>query len=74
MTAVDPDRHVDERVARKVAEQARETRWKHPSFGKELFLGHFRLDLIHPHPSGSADDRERGEKFLAELREFCETI
>ncbi|MEU7528987.1 acyl-CoA dehydrogenase family protein [Saccharothrix sp. NPDC042600] len=74
MTAVDPDRHVDERLARKVAEQARETRWKHPSFGKELFLGHFRLDLIHPHPSGSADDRERGEKFLGELREYCETI
>ncbi|TQM83053.1 hypothetical protein FHX81_5467 [Saccharothrix saharensis] len=67
-----PDRHVDERTARKVAEQARETRWRHPSFGRELFLGHFRLDLIHPHPSGSAEDRERGETFLAALREFCE--
>ncbi|NUT50879.1 MAG: acyl-CoA dehydrogenase [Saccharothrix sp.] len=72
MTAVDPDRHVDERTARKVAEQARETRWRHPSFGRELFLGRFRLDLIHPHPSGSAEDRERGEAFLATLREFCE--
>ncbi|MEV1116167.1 acyl-CoA dehydrogenase family protein [Actinosynnema sp. NPDC049800] len=72
MTAVDPDRHVDERTARKVAEQARETRWRHPSFGRELFLGHFRLDLIHPHPSGSAEDRERGETFLTALREFCE--
>jgi alkylation response protein AidB-like acyl-CoA dehydrogenase len=72
MTAVDPDRNVDERTARKVAEQARETRWRHPSFGRELFLGHFRLDLIHPHPSGSAEDRERGEAFLTALREFCE--
>ncbi|WP_447004059.1 acyl-CoA dehydrogenase family protein [Saccharothrix isguenensis] len=72
MTAVDPDRNVDERTARKVAEQARETRWRHPSFGRELFLGHFRLDLIHPHPSGSAEDRERGEAFLTILREFCE--
>ncbi|MCE6997930.1 acyl-CoA dehydrogenase family protein [Saccharothrix sp. S26] len=72
MTAVDPDRDVDERTAREVAEQARETRWRHPSFGRELFLGHFRLDLIHPHPSGSAEDRERGETFLSALREFCE--
>ncbi|GAB2983371.1 acyl-CoA dehydrogenase family protein [Saccharothrix stipae] len=73
MTAVDPDRHVDERTARKVAEQARETRWRHPSFGRELFLGHFRLDLIHPHPAGSAEDRERGELFLSALREYCES-
>ncbi|MEU4739213.1 acyl-CoA dehydrogenase family protein [Actinosynnema sp. NPDC023658] len=72
MTAVDPGEHVDERTARKVAEQARETRWRHPSFGRELFLGHFRLDLIHPHPSGTAEDRERGETFLAALREYCE--
>ena len=64
---------VDERAARQVAEQARETRWQRPSFGKELFLGHFRIDLIHPHPSGTAEDRERGEAFLAKLREFTES-
>ncbi|MET1075468.1 MAG: acyl-CoA dehydrogenase family protein [Umezawaea sp.] len=78
MTAVDPektgtDKHVDEREARQVAEQARESRWRHPSFGKELFLGHFRLDLIHPHPTGSAEDRANGEAFLKRLRDFCET-
>ncbi|MCX2949895.1 acyl-CoA dehydrogenase family protein [Lentzea sp. NEAU-D7] len=64
---------VDERAARQVAEQARETRWQRPSFGKELFLGHFRIDLIHPHPSGTAEDRARGEAFLEELRKFTET-
>ncbi|GGM81647.1 acyl-CoA dehydrogenase [Lentzea pudingi] len=64
---------VDERAARKVAEQARETRWQRPSFGKELFLGHFRIDLIHPHPSGTAEDRARGEAFLEKLREFTES-
>ncbi|MGW6931299.1 acyl-CoA dehydrogenase family protein [Lentzea sp. NPDC054927] len=64
---------VDERAARQVAEQARETRWQRPSFGKELFLGHFRIDLIHPHPSGTPEDRERGEAFLAKLREFTES-
>lgn len=64
---------VDERAARQVAEQARETRWQRPSFGKELFLGHFRIDLIHPHPSGTAEDRERGEAFLEKLRKFAES-
>ncbi|MFD5825449.1 acyl-CoA dehydrogenase family protein [Lentzea sp. NPDC060358] len=64
---------VDERAARQVAEQARETRWQRPSFGKELFLGHFRLDLIHPHPTGTREDHERGEAFLARLRKFTET-
>ncbi len=77
MTAVDPektgtDKHVDERAARQVAEQARETRWRRPSFGKELFLGHFRLDLIHPHPSGDADGKRAGEEFLQRLKDFCE--
>src|ERR1700752_2463600 len=64
---------VTERQARQVAEQARETRWRQPSFGKELFLGRLRLDLVHPHPSGSTEAAERGEAFLDRLREFCET-
>ncbi|QHC25190.1 acyl-CoA dehydrogenase family protein [Streptomyces sp. GS7] len=66
-------RNVSEREARQVAEAAREQDWRKPSFAKELFLGRFRLDLIHPHPTPAADDVRRGEKFLATLREFCET-
>ena len=64
---------VSERQARQVAEEAREAQWRQPSFGKELFLGRLRLDLVHPHPSGSAEAVERGEAFLARLREFCES-
>ena len=45
---------VGEREARQVAEEAREAGWLQPSFGKQLFLGDFRLDLIHPHPRPSA--------------------
>ncbi|MCE4948356.1 acyl-CoA dehydrogenase family protein [Streptomyces albulus] len=66
-------RNVSEREARQVAEAAREQDWHKPSFAKELFLGRFRLDLIHPHPTPSVDDVRRGEKFLATLRAFCET-
>ncbi|MGS2590733.1 acyl-CoA dehydrogenase family protein [Streptomyces hebeiensis] len=64
---------VTEREARQVAEAAREQRWSRPSFAKELFLGRFRLDLIHPHPLPAPDDVRRGEEFLAKLRAFCET-
>ncbi len=64
---------VTEREARQVAEAAREQDWRKPSFAKELFLGRFRLDLIHPHPVPADEDAQRGEEFLAKLRDFCET-
>ncbi|MFG2515451.1 acyl-CoA dehydrogenase family protein [Streptomyces sp. NPDC048584] len=64
---------VTEREARQVAEAAREQGWRKPSFAKELFLGRFRLDLIHPHPLPADEHVQRGEEFLAKLRDFCET-
>ncbi len=64
---------VTEREARQVAEAAREQEWKLPSFGKELFLGNFRLDLIHPQPRLDAAATEKGERFLATLRAFLES-
>ncbi|MFD7135967.1 acyl-CoA dehydrogenase family protein [Streptomyces sp. NPDC059894] len=64
---------VTEREARQVAEAAREQQWRKPSFAKELFLGRFRLDLIHPHPLPADEAARRGEAFLAKLRDFCET-
>jgi alkylation response protein AidB-like acyl-CoA dehydrogenase len=63
---------VSEKQARQVAEAARETDWKLPSFGKQLFLGDFRLDLIHPQPRLDAAAVKTGEAFLAELRTFLE--
>ncbi|TDD07579.1 acyl-CoA dehydrogenase [Saccharopolyspora terrae] len=75
MTKVD-DVHQDEaRVnaeqARQVAEEARESRWDRPSFGKELFLGRLRIDLIDPLPA--SETSVEGEAFLDRLRVFCET-
>ncbi|GGV74791.1 acyl-CoA dehydrogenase [Streptomyces griseoloalbus] len=64
---------VTEREARRVAEAAREQDWRKPSFAKELFLGRLRLDLVHPHPLPADEDVQRGEEFLAKLRDFCET-
>jgi hypothetical protein len=58
-----------EREARDTAESARETEWEHPSFVRELFLGRFRLDLIHPHPEQhDPDEAARAADFLGKLR------
>lgn len=63
---------VTEHESRQVAEAARETRWHLPSFGRELFLGNFRLDLIHPQPALDPDAVAKGERFLGSLRAFLE--
>ncbi|XVU28085.1 acyl-CoA dehydrogenase family protein [Actinoplanes sp. CA-054009] len=56
MTAAQPAQtHVSEKQARQVAEAARETEWRKPSFGKELFLGRLRLDLIDLWPEAEPD-------------------
>ncbi len=65
---------VSEREAREVAEAARETEWRRPSFAKELYLGRFDLSLIHPHPRADADDAARGDAFLKRLRAYCDTL
>ena len=62
--------NISEKEARQVAESAREQGWEKPSFGKELFLGHLRLDLIHPQPKLDPAAVEKGEAFLARLRDF----
>src|SRR5689334_948390 len=56
--------------SKQVAEASRETAWTKPSFGKELFLGNFRLDLIHPQPELDPAAVEKGEAFLVRLRAF----
>jgi alkylation response protein AidB-like acyl-CoA dehydrogenase len=63
-----------EQDARDVAEQARETEWEHPSFVREMFLGRFRLDLIHPHPADDPAETARAAPFLAKLRAFMEKV
>ena len=64
-----------EREARDVAEAARESEWSGPSFVRELFLGRFRLDLIHPHPVvEDPAEQARAAAFLAKLRAFLERV
>lgn len=61
--------NVSEQESRKVAEASRETEWKQPSFLREMFLGNFRLDLIHPYPLPE-DERPEFAAFYNTLKEF----
>src|SRR5687768_18328421 len=63
-----------EQEARDVAEGARETDWEHPSFVRELFLGRFRLDLIHPHPPADPTEEARAKPFMDNIRNFMERL
>src|ERR671921_134503 len=64
-----------EKEARDVAEAARESEWSGPSFVRELFLGRFRLDLIHPHPvKEDPAEAARAAPFFAKLRAFLARV
>src|ERR1700680_4639407 len=63
-----------EKEARDVAESARETEWENPSFVRELFLGRFRLDLIHPHTPPDTAEEARAKPFMDRLRSFMERV
>ncbi|GIJ47108.1 acyl-CoA dehydrogenase [Virgisporangium aliadipatigenens] len=74
MTTTDPHgAQVSEKEARQVAEAARETEWRKPSFGKELFLGRLRLDLIDPLPQPDPERTARAEEFIGRLRGYLES-
>ncbi len=60
---------ISEQKSRKVAEASRQKDWKAPSFLRELFLGNFRLDLIHPYPVAS-QERPEFTEYYKSFRQF----
>ncbi len=65
------DKHpeVTEQQSLDVAETARQAEWEKPSFMRELFLGRFRLDLIHPFPL-PGPERPEFTAFYRKLHDF----
>lgn len=63
---------VTERESRRVAEASRQVEWERPSFMRELFLGNFRLGLIHPFPLGG-EERPEFKAFYLAFSEFLRT-
>jgi alkylation response protein AidB-like acyl-CoA dehydrogenase len=70
MTATDAKPEVPAEQVREILESSREVEWRKPSFGKQLFLGRFRLDLISPWPQPDPEKVARAEAFLPKLEEY----
>jgi alkylation response protein AidB-like acyl-CoA dehydrogenase len=68
LTATDA-RATSEQESRKIAEESREKEWAGRTFLREVFLGNFLLDHIHPFPA-SREDRPEFRRFYDELRDF----
>src|SRR5213596_689176 len=63
-----------EKEARDVAEAARESEWSGPSFVRDLFLGRFRLDLIHPYPEEDPAEAARAQPVFKRFEAFLRRI
>jgi alkylation response protein AidB-like acyl-CoA dehydrogenase len=60
----------NEDESRKVAEGAREAEWGGATFMRDLFLGDFRLDLLHPYPDPDDYIGDRARAYVDEMRTF----
>ena len=67
--ATKDQQQIGELESRKVAEASRTAEWAQPSFMRELFLGNFRLDLLHPYPLPGEERPEFGAFYRA-FKEF----
>jgi hypothetical protein len=67
-----PSTMTSEQESRQVAEESREQEWTGRGFLRELFLGEFNLDLVHPFP-GHRAERPEFTKFYNDLQEFLQT-
>jgi alkylation response protein AidB-like acyl-CoA dehydrogenase len=63
----------EKREALEISEAAREKKWKHPSFVRQLFLGEFIYSMIAPFPLQSDEDRKVGDQLLEEVGLFLKT-
>ncbi|CAN5762346.1 acyl-CoA dehydrogenase family protein [soil metagenome] len=57
-------------AALEMAESSRDPLDERGSFASNLFIGKFGFDRIFPWPEQSAEDRNAGESFLAELKAY----
>jgi alkylation response protein AidB-like acyl-CoA dehydrogenase len=63
-----------EQEARDVAEAARESDWSGASFARDIYLGKFSLDLIHPMRLEDPEETAKAKPFMDTLREFLSRV
>lgn len=56
-----------------LAEDARDSDWKLPSFTAEMFRGNFRWDLLHEYPEQTPEEKRVGDDYIAMLKGVLET-
>ena len=61
---------VSEKEARRVAESARESRWEGATFMRDLYMGDFRIDLLHPYPDPDEFISDRAREYIDRMRTF----
>lgn len=76
MSAINSSANVDVSVhrSRAVAEAARESKWSHPSFMRELFAGKLCLDYIHPYPEEDPAEIARAKPFFERLTQLLSSV
>ncbi len=62
--------HASEEESRQLAEASRQATWEGRSFLRELFLGHLRVDWIHPYPE--TEDSPEFRRFYDALARFLD--
>ena len=66
-------RSAEEEGALAVAEDSRETEWKSKSFIASIFMGDLDMNLAHPYPEQSAEDRKIGDEICAKVDSWAQT-
>ncbi len=67
--ANEPMQNEELQKSREVAELSRETEWQGAGFMRDLFLGKFRLELIHPYPDVQSE-RPEFRRFYDAMESF----
>lgn len=56
--------------SRQVAEAARQKEWRKPSFLRDLYLGRFRFEMVHPFPGLETPERAEYTQFREQLKQY----
>jgi alkylation response protein AidB-like acyl-CoA dehydrogenase len=70
MGMFDKNISAEKKASLEFAEEQRESEWKYPSFAGQIFQGKVDWRLIHPFPSQSAEEKRKGDEYIAKLKDF----
>lgn len=60
----------EKKASLEFAEDQREAEWKYPSFALQFFQGDLDWTLIHPFPTQTPDEKEKGDRYIKKVKDF----